>query len=200
MKMIAWLMLAAAIVPFLSAILARRAAEVRQQRPASLAGGRKAGGRAPTRRRAMPSRRCLFYAAVLFALQPGRRDARGHADGVLAGAATGLSGHVRGGLGALRSLVWATSIGFTIAILFTGVEPAAAPPGAPRRRRGVISTRRCGAGALDGDLAFLRLALVGGRHLVSPAGSFTSMYGPSDVARSTGLPWPSCMATVTSAT
>ena len=96
--------------------------EVRQQRPASLAGaaGRLAGAR---QRGAEQCRGAAFLlcGSLVRAAQPGRRDARGHADGVLAGLRLGYLAMYVAGWGALRSLVWATSIGFTIAILFTGV-------------------------------------------------------------------------------
>ena len=204
MKMIAWLMLAAAIVPFLSAILAKAGGqEVRQQRPASLAGaaGRLAGARqrgAEQCFEALP----FFYAAVLFALH-NQADATRVATlmacwlglrlGYLAMYVAGW-GAALAGLGDQHRLHHRHPVHRRRA----GRRAAGASVGPARRH--FHSKTACGAGALDGDLAFLRLALVGGRHLVSPAGSFTSMYGPSDVARSTGLPWPSCMATVTSAT
>ena len=124
MKMIAWLMLAAAIVPFLSAILAK-------------AGGRKFDNNDPRpwlarqegwrRARQRGAEQCLrgaafFYAAVLFALH-NQADATRVATLMACwlGLRLGYLAMYVAGWGALRSLVWATSIGFTIAILFTGV-------------------------------------------------------------------------------
>ena len=123
MKMIAWLMLAAAIVPFLSAILAKaggRKFDNNDPRPGWR--GRKAGGRAPTRRRAMPSRRCLSSMRQSCS-RCNQADATRVATLMACwlGLRLGYLAMYVAGWGALRSLVWATSIGFTIAILFTGV-------------------------------------------------------------------------------
>ena len=124
MKMIAWLMLAAAIVPFLSAILARRAAGS-STTTTRVPGwrGRKAGGaRANAAQSNAFEALPFFYAAVLFALH-NQADATRVATLMACwlGLRLGYLAMYVAGWGALRSLVWATSIGFTIAILFTGV-------------------------------------------------------------------------------
>lgn len=64
----------------------------------------------------------FFYAAVLFALH-NQADATRVATLMACwlGLRLGYLAMYVAGWGALRSLVWATSIGFTIAILFTGV-------------------------------------------------------------------------------
>lgn len=124
MKMIAWLMLAAAIVPFLSAILAKaggRKFDNNDPRPwlARQEGWRARANAAQSNAfEALP----FFYAAVLFALH-NQADATRVATLMACwlGLRLGYLAMYVAGWGALRSLVWATSIGFTIAILFTGV-------------------------------------------------------------------------------
>ena len=123
MKMIAWLMLAAAIVPFLSAILAKAGGQKfdnNDPRPGWR--GRKAGGRANAAQSNAFEALPFFYAAVLFALH-NQADATRVATLMACwlGLRLGYLAMYVAGWGALRSLVWATSIGFTIAILFTGV-------------------------------------------------------------------------------
>ena len=123
MKMIAWLMLAAAIVPFLSAILAKaggRKFDNNDPRPWLAREGWRARANAAQSNafEALP----FFYAAVLFALH-NQADATRVATLMACwlGLRLGYLAMYVAGWGALRSLVWATSIGFTIAILFTGV-------------------------------------------------------------------------------
>ncbi|CAB3672282.1 MULTISPECIES: MAPEG family protein [Achromobacter] len=124
MKMIAWLMLAAAILPFVSALLAKAGGNKYDNNDPRAWLARQQGWRARANAAQVNTFEALpfFYAAVLFALYNQAPPA--HVATLMAcwlGVRLGYIAMYLAGWGALRSLVWAVSVGFVIAILFSGV-------------------------------------------------------------------------------
>lgn len=124
MKMIAWLMLAAAVLPFVSAIVAKAGGKKFDNNDPRAWLARQEGWRARANAAQTNTFESLpfFFAAVLFALYTQAPPA--HLATLMAcwlGVRLGYLAMYLAGWGALRSLVWAISVGFIIAILFAGV-------------------------------------------------------------------------------
>jgi len=124
MKMIAWLMLAAAVLPFVSAIVAKAGGKKFDNNDPRAWLARQEGWRARANAAQANAFESLpfFFAAVLFALYTQAPPA--HLATLMAcwlGVRLGYLAMYLAGRGALRSLAWAISVGFIIAILFAGV-------------------------------------------------------------------------------
>lgn len=124
MKMIAWLMLAAAFLPFVSAIVAKAGGKRFNNNDPRAWLAKQEGWRARANSAQTNTFESLpfFFAAVLFALY--NQASPAHVATLMAcwlGVRLGYLGLYLAGWGTLRSVAWAVSIGFIIAILFTGV-------------------------------------------------------------------------------
>lgn len=124
MKMIAWLMLAAAILPFVCTIVAKAGGKQFDNNDPRTWLARQEGWRARANAAQANTFETLpfFFGAVLFALYTQAPAA--HVATLMAcwlGVRLGYLAMYLAGWGALRSLVWTISMGFIIAILFSGV-------------------------------------------------------------------------------
>ena len=164
MKMIAWLMLAAAIVPFLSAILAKAGGQKFDNNDPRPWLARQEGWRARANAAQSNAFEALpfFYAAVLFALH-------NQADATRVATLMACWLGLRLGYLAMYVAGWARCARWSgrpasaspSPSCSPASEPAAAPPGASAAGAASfpLEDGACGAGALDGDLAFLRRPL-----------------------------------------
>ncbi|WP_313621851.1 MAPEG family protein [Achromobacter sp.] len=124
MKTIAWLMLAAALLPFVSTIVAKAGGSKFDNNNPRGWLARQEGWRARANAAQANTFEALpfFFAAVLFALY--NQASAAHVATLMAcwlGTRLGYLAMYLANWGALRSLVWTASMGFVIAILFTGV-------------------------------------------------------------------------------
>lgn len=124
MKSIAWLMLAAALLPFVCTIIAKAGGKQFDNNDPRTWLGRQEGWRARANAAQANTFEALpfFYAAVLFALYSQAPAA--HVATLMAcwlGTRLGYVAMYLANWGALRSLVWTAGVGFVIAILFAGV-------------------------------------------------------------------------------
>ena len=124
MKTIAWLMLAAALLPFVSTIIAKAGGRKFDNNDPRAWLARQEGWRARANAAQVNTFEALsfFYAAVLFALYNHAPVA--HVATLMAcwlGTRLGYLAMYLANWGALRSLVWTAGVGFVIAILFAGV-------------------------------------------------------------------------------
>ncbi|MFJ3460544.1 MAPEG family protein [Achromobacter spanius] len=124
MKTIAWLMLAAALLPFVSTIIAKAGGKKFDNNDPRAWLARQDGWRARANAAQVNTFEALpfFYAAVLFALY--NQASPAHVATLMAcwlGTRLGYLAMYLANWGALRSLVWTAGVAFVIAILFTGV-------------------------------------------------------------------------------